>query len=138
MSQINLKPPHVEGHRLRKWMEVISTAVFGLQAFSEDERATGKIWIDGNPICRKVIDFGALPNTTLKTVAHSIASVSDFISMSGFCYSSTFGAWLPIPFTDDGGTQNVELFLDSTDVSITTGFNAASYDGYITLEYTKA
>ena len=45
------------------------------------EVLTAERWIDGKPIYRKVIDFGALPDTTTKSVLHGIEN-TDYIQIN--------------------------------------------------------
>ena len=47
---------------------VTSNAVADSLSYSTNEVKTGGKWIDGKPIYRKVVDFGALPNASEKTV----------------------------------------------------------------------
>ena len=50
------------------------------EVYSTEEQVVGT-WIDGKPIYRKVIDFGALPNSTLKQVPHGISDIDAIVSL---------------------------------------------------------
>lgn len=99
------------------------------------ETDTGKNWINGNRIYRKVINFGALPNATSKSVAHGIASIGAMISMNGVMTGATYIQ--PIPFVHTTASGSVMLWVDTTNVTLNTGADYSSYTGYIILEYTE-
>lgn len=91
-------------------------------------------------VFRKVINFGALPNTATKTVAHGIApdSTFTFTRIYGAASDTTGLVYLPLPFASPTLAENIKLFADVTNVSITTGNNRAAYDvTYVVLEYIK-
>lgn len=86
-------------------------------------------------VYRMVVDFGALPNSTTKSVAHNIQDWN-----SSFRLTSAYGAStdtsnlqaLPIP------NNGIELKINSTYVTITTTSNLSSYtETNIVVEYTK-
>lgn len=85
-------------------------------------------------VFRKVINFGALPNSTTKSVAHDIDITS------GYSFTRLYGAasdqsglnFLAIP------NSAITLAVDSTNVKITTTSNLSAYTiTYVTLEYLK-
>lgn len=87
-------------------------------------------------VYRMVVDFGALPNTGTKSVAHNIPGWN-----SNFRLTQSYGAAtdpialqaLPIP--NDG----ILLSVDSTNVNVTTTSNRSAYTATtIVIEYTKA
>lgn len=87
-------------------------------------------------VYRIVVDFGALPNTATKSVAHGIANIS-----STFTFTRMYGAatnpvgllYLPIPNSD------ITLSADATNVNVTTVANLTAYTRtYIVLEYLKS
>jgi len=104
---------------------------------SLSEINTGRIWIDGKPIYRKVIDFGLLPNTASKNVAHGIVTLDKVINLYGISDNGTYQ--IPIPHTNTAGLNfSYSTFVDQTNVNITTGgATHTAYYAYITLEYTK-
>lgn len=104
--------------------------------YSTDEVFTGKYWIDGKEIYRKVIDFGNLPNASTKAVAHGISSVGTIIRQSGLTVIN--GITVPIPAANPEPTLSMTLQTDSTNVVIITGANRSSYTAKVILEYTKA
>src|SRR3990167_7116524 len=71
---------------------------------------------------RKVIDFGALPNTLEKPVAHGIAFDSAF-TMTHLYATTTNPTTLnyrPIPYVADDDTDEITLRADGTNVYIET------------------
>lgn len=111
----------------------------GSKTYSTSEMLTGDIWVDGKPIYRKVINFGALPNGTFEA-AHGITGIYAVISLRGVAYNSSTGAALPVPNTDEAGTDDVELKMTSDDkVSITTTADLVAYNRtYVIIEYVKS
>lgn len=106
-------------------------------SYSTTETLTGGTWIDGKPIYRKVVDFGALPNATNKTVLHNISNLSYVIKLSAITYNGTY--WLNLPHVNVSTvSQNIAIEADATNIRITAGSNRSNYTScYVTLEYTK-
>ena len=93
-------------------------------------------WIDGKPIYRKTIDFGELPNATLKSVSHQIANLDKCVKMQGVAVSSS--NLIPLPYIwINNTTYDIVLYVDKAKVNIQTGINRTGLHGYVTLEYTK-
>ena len=110
-------------------------------SYSTDEVKTGGKWIDGKPIYRKVVDFGALPNATIKGVTFDNINADTFVKIEGIAMMTNGGSVITIPFADtSAATQSVAIFVNNTSISISTGsVNRSDYTKcYITLEYTKA
>ncbi|KLK91432.1 hypothetical protein AA309_20270 [Microvirga vignae] len=103
---------------------------------STTEQATGQTWIDGKAIYRKVVDVGALPNTTTKTVAHGVTGVSKWLSHRGHAQAAD-GTALNLPLGDSAAGASIGLWLDATNINIRTGADRSGYSGFIILEYTK-
>lgn len=86
---------------------------------------------------RKVIDFGALPNATAKSVTHGITVGTDtyFIKIYGAGNGTNF---VPIPYVDINTPANgIELLVDATNVTISSNVDWSGYTAYIVLEYLK-
>lgn len=105
------------------------------------ERTNGQQYFSsGNPqrnrtVYRMTVDFGALPNTASKSVAHNISGWD-----SSFRLTRSYGAAtdptglnaLPIP------NNGILLTINSTDVTVTTTSNRSAYTATtIVIEYTK-
>lgn len=105
--------------------------------FSTTEVKTNKVWTDGRPIYRKVIDCGALPNATGKNVAHGLTfSEIAIVHTHGYAYNSTTYVGLAIPHASV--SYPVIFSLSVTNVELTSVSNMSAYNvTTVTLEYTK-
>lgn len=100
--------------------------------YSTEEQVIGT-WIDNKPLYRKTIDFGSLPNATYKEVAHNISNLNTIVNVYGSAIRSDKTS-LPLPYT---GSNYIELYVNDTEVNITTASDRSLFNGYVTLEYTK-
>jgi len=106
-----------------------------------------KFFIDGytqkfRNVYRKVINFGALPNTASKTIAHGITTNANttFTRIYGTATdpsAATITKAIPIPYIDPSALANgIELYIDATNVVITTAADYSDYStAYIILEW---
>lgn len=89
-------------------------------------------------VFRKVVDFGALTNSSTKNVAHDLdMSVATYIFTRIYgCASDTVGKnFIPLPF---GGGAPISVSVNATNVSVTTTSNRTNFTTtYIVLEYIK-
>ena len=114
---------------------VTSGAVSKELSYFTTEQATGKKWINGKTIYRKVIDFGALPNNTSKTVAHNITNIDVVISLYGCSVATNH---IPIPYVDLVVANGVKMYMSDVNVIVETNTNRSVYTKtYIIVEYTK-
>lgn len=115
---------------------LIITQNSNLANYSTSEVNTGMKWIDGKTIYRKVVDFGALPNASSKTVNHGISGLSEVIFASAIvCVSNT---WTPLNYATQDGLQYVNFFrVEPTVVMIRTGVDRSTSKAKIIIEYTK-
>lgn len=97
--------------------------------YSSNEIKTNKIWIDGKPIYRKVINMGNLNNSTGKTVNHGVSNMDKTVGIMGIA--------------DNGSTYilgagfNDELYWTKTALIWNTKTNRSAFTAYVVLEYTK-
>lgn len=113
------------------WQEVDDPNVY-----STSEIRIGT-WINGKPIYRKVINFGTLPNSTTKSIAHNISNLDVLVNCYGTAKRSD-GSILVLPNVDKDGLQySVRFSADSSNLHITTGTDRGAFSGYAILEYTK-
>ena len=87
-------------------------------------------------VYRKVINFGALPNTATKSVAHGLTVTTGytFTRIYGAASDTTNRVFIPIP----NASTDINLEVDATNVKIKTAGNFTSYDTtYVILEYLK-
>lgn len=104
---------------------------------------------------RKVINFGALPDTTTKTVVHNIpvrAAATTYAGDPGTIFTKIYGVAthptntdpaikaLPIPYVDPATAANgIQLYVTDTNVVIITAANYSAYTTcYVVLEYIQS
>lgn len=132
---------------LREISDAINTREIGW--YIEDEVLTGKQCFSNatsaqlqdmgrsnvyRSIFRKVLDFGTLPNTTTKSVAHGITFDANFtlIHLSASATDPTGFTAIPIP------TTTASIGMDATNVNIATTANLTNYTRCIVvIEYLK-
>ena len=111
--------------------------------YNDQETLSGQSYFNDDkneqrPVYRKVINFGALPNTANKQVAHGLDSTWEykFTRIYGVASDSTNKIYLPIPYATATAADIIELYVDATNINITTGKDRTSFDTtYIVIEY---
>lgn len=116
--------------------------------FLDEELLSGKQFIPGvtlsgdsqqyRTILRKVIDFGALPNTGNKAVAHGITVDNNFTLMQLYAAATnpTTNVSIPIPFASGILTENVKINMDTTNINITTFSDRTAFTRcFVVVEY---
>lgn len=115
------------------------TNVINAEEYSTNEVQTNKVWIDGKPIYRKVVNCGNLSNANPIIVPHNITNLDKLVGYSGFALRFSDNDYLPIPYVtfnpNNGG--GITTYTDGTDIHIGTSADRSAYVGYVTLEYTK-
>lgn len=92
-------------------------------------------------VYRKVINFGVLPDAAinpLKTVAHGITvtQATTFTRIYGAASDTAGLTYIPLPYASPVLANNIELSVDATNISITTGSNRTNYTiTFIIVEY---
>jgi hypothetical protein len=85
-------------------------------------------------VLRKVIDFGALPNTGSKDVLHGIVFDNNFTLIQIWASAtqpSNYG--IPIPYA---GPTPIQIYMDTTKIVITTSDDRSAYTRcYVFIEY---
>lgn len=121
--------------------------------YEETEFINGQVWFQdpalsstsaqtpqNRPVFRKVINFGALPNTGTTNVAHGLTPLASwtFTRIYGAASDTAGMAYIPLPFSSPTLAENVKVEVDATNVSITTGDDKSAFTtSYIILEYIK-
>lgn len=93
-------------------------------------------FIDEKQVYRKRINFGALPNTTTKSVAHGLTNYT-LVKINGVSIQTSSNMTHPLPYFDNPIEAGVRLQVSATNVNITTGTNRSDYNAYVDLYYTK-
>lgn len=112
--------------------------VRGTDIYSTKEVPTNDYWL-GHRVYRKVINFGALPNATIKSVAHGIPTPYTTKSVTGIASNGIDE--LTLPHTNPGNVaRSIYAHIRRTDntVVVGVGVDRSAYNAYITIEYIKA
>ncbi len=113
----------------------------GQKFFSDSSPGTSKSQtLQYRQVFRTVVNFGALPNNTTKSVPHGIQVTQQysFTRIYGTASNSLGGSFLPIPYASSTAGRVIELSVDATNVHIITGSDMTAYTStYIVLEYIK-
>jgi hypothetical protein len=91
-------------------------------------------------VYRTVINFGQLPDTGTKSVAHGISTNSalTFTRIYGAASDASGLNYIPLPYASASGMTDIELNADSDDVNVITASNRENFNvSYIILEYLK-
>ncbi len=129
-------PVKIYGYRNINYEEELAK---DFSTYSTEETIIGT-WIDGKPIYRKVIDFGALPNSTTKTYNTGDLKIDTLINMNGMSESTTgFISGIPFVYIDNVNYGiSIQYNKNTNQISVKTGYDrSAQTKTYIILEYTK-
>lgn len=137
LSDVDLTSPTSGEGLIYNGSDWINGSLSAAVVYSEIERGIGQ-WLDGSTLYEKTVDFGALPNSTTKSLDHNIRNLSKIVDISG---TATNGSdTLPVPYINSNQlSSSVQIIVTSTQISIRTAANLSSYtDTYITLRYIKS
>lgn len=134
-SKLNTNNSVVTANITNSAVTAVKTSFGGNYTTSEVD--TGFTWVDGKTIYKKTINFGALPNATSKTVAHSITNLDFILSFDAMSESGT--TWFPIPFVSTAAlSSGIAISFDATNVTIAPGSDRTAFTStFITLYYVK-
>lgn len=105
--------------------------------YSQNETDTGKIWIDGKKIYRKVIDCGTLPNNTIKNVPMNITNLNQITDLTITTTNIIENVTIQLPFNNIGGSF-IEAYRRGDAISLITNADWSVYTKtFAILEYTK-
>lgn len=119
-----------------KLSKKVDTTTVGVEI---PESFTGQ-YLNSAPIYQKMINIGTLPNNTTKSINTGITD-SNYIwidAENSFAFSG--GASYPIPYVDPKAVANsigVRITGNGANIIVSTGTNWSSYDGLVTVKYTK-
>lgn len=98
--------------------------------YSTSEVKTNKVWIDGKPIYRKVIDMGTLGNMNTETrINHNLSNYT-ITNISGGAFKTDNTFIFICGFND-------EVYVSSTKVIWNTKADRRAFHGYVIIEYIK-
>lgn len=119
----------------------VSEFVTGQLYFSNPSLSSSSLqYPEDRAVIRKVINFGALPNAGVKSVAHGITCtvMTSFTHIYGTATDPVGFNYVPIPYASNAAaTDMIELYVDGTNVNINTGtIDRSNFTiTYIVLEY---
>lgn len=107
--------------------------------YSMTEQWTGDYWIDGKKIYCKTVNFGQLPNNSIKTIEHGISNIDYVIKCDAIAKNSSNTVHFTLPYVNFyTSSASITFYFDNKYVSAHTGGNHNSLDKcYITFFYTK-
>lgn len=115
----------------------IAAVTTGL-SYSTSEVNTGLTWTDAKAIFSKTVDLGALPNAVPGNVAHGITTIETLIRLEGMAKVTATEIRAPLPFSQIGGNEDIQIQVDLVNIIINPGAeNRSNMTGSITLYYTK-
>lgn len=106
-----------------------------LNAYATTETRIG-MWL-GKQLYRKVINTGALPNATSKSIAHNISNIDKVVNIRGYAYRDSGQTTITLPFTSTGNNSIVCNREGANVVIIAYSDRRTFTESYVVLEYTK-
>lgn len=106
--------------------------------YSTSEIDTGKTWINGRAIYRKVISLGTIADSGSSTYSLG-ATPSVVITIQGMALNSGGSNWVTIPdaHTSNTSYQRRVYMSSSGTITVACGSNGGISSGYLVVEYTK-
>ena len=105
--------------------------------YSQNETDTGKTWIDGKKIYRKVINCGVLPNNEEKNIPHNIKDYDTFLSIRAIAIYREAKSFISLPFASQGN-ESIKITVLGENIVIGTYITRNYFkESYAILEYTK-
>lgn len=105
--------------------------------YSQNETDTGKIWIDGKKIYRKVILLPAIARGVEYKIDLSSLTVSNYIQLYGFIKGAE-NYFMPLLNSDEERpTLNAFIGITNNVLRIINGAEREILSGFAVLEYTK-
>lgn len=129
----NMGPKIVAGTGMTSTFTNGANATITLNAepnYSTSEVDTKVKWIDNKTIYRKTVDFGTLPNSTSKSVAHGITGISRVVRIEAVMYQGA-NSWV-IPYASVSGVS-----VEGSDVVINTTADLTGFSSFVTIYYTR-
>lgn len=107
-----------------------------LDVYSTEEIKTNKVWIDGKPIYRKVIDVTMVTTESMKSINTGITNMEICIFAYG-CALYNQSTILPLNFLNADGWNSFHIANKGKTIVMQRDDTFPTTTGYIILEYTK-
>lgn len=121
-------------------MENVIGVISNRGSFDYAEYKTADKWVDGKPIYRKVVNFGALPNATTKNLAHGIANMDKYwldTTNSFVTDSGSSARYLPSFASPQAIGSSWTAYVTAVNITVITGSDRSGFTGTFTIRYTK-
>ena len=111
--------------------------------YSTEETFTGKYWIDGKKIYRKVISVSNREISNATLISTGVSNLKDLISLNGVYYNATYKTKVPYPLLQNTGTVINCTYLENANGSYISFVGNETYSASsdrihtFILEYTK-
>lgn len=108
--------------------------------YSTSEINTGKTWIDGKPIYRKVIEYTKPDHKTSTAIPHNISNLGTIVNVYGWSYVEDTWRSITNFYSSDISTYNQCLYqIDGTNILMvySSWYGNKAYQIIFVLEYTK-
>ncbi len=117
----------------------IETKIEELDNYTSTESDTGKTWIDGKHIYRKVVDCGTLVNNNTKSVNHLISNFDRLVDMFLICHVSTGYYYTANIYGTTGlfDGKHVAARINSSQIQIGCDGDLTAHEAVAIVEYTK-
>jgi len=121
------------------WEAAFYGGIEGVTNYKAAETPTGGTWIDGNPIYRQVISFGAIAAGEEKAFWFSTPNRGVVVSLRGMAVLGDYP--MPLPHVEEVANRCVKCLLNTavnqTAVIIGCGSGMRCDSGFVIVEYTK-
>ena len=133
----------IDGDAIDQRLSTLEANWDSISHYSTTETPTGKTWIDGKPIYRKVIVTSGFTGNAANNIAHGISSIGDVVDFRFYLRNPTGKLILPVPRIGYTGSDSNESFsnyayISKTNIVFTCGSSSSYSSGYAIIEYTKA
>lgn len=150
IQEVDVKSPEFKELLVRLYQTVnsilIATNLKDSGYYLTQEFVTSQLFFNASndfnnlrPIYRMVVDFGALPDTAVKSVAHNITNLGTTWSLVRFdcCSTRPNTTAIHIPGFDPADiTKPINIWFDPTNVNIQTTSNMSTYTTtWVIIEY---
>lgn len=115
-------------------LDFTPNAVANKNEYSTTEIRIGT-WLN-KPLYRKVINFGALPNSSTKTVTTGLSNVV-YVRYYGYATDGTYYWNLNVPRPISGNAYGIGCYISNNSIVMECGTDKSSNSAYVVVEYTK-
>lgn len=128
------------GHYIYTRNKDLSNKIDIIKLNTSKETFTGEYY-GGKPVFAKIVDIGAMPNNTTKTVSTGIDGAAYFWVDPGNSMIRSGGASYPLPYVDPSQPTScvgARLYDGGKTLSVWTKTSWSGYSAFVTVKYTKA